>query len=169
MLGIPIGLVLSACLGGGGGHATTAPSSAAREAIPAASRLRIVSKLGLGTPSLVTHRYTLTCGPPGGTMPDPAAACSAIADYLHRGKPTGCAGLLVLPEAISAFAAITGDFEHRRFKLRLSTASWCGVPRPVMRDFWILSTFPCTTVVTHTGGAKTYADWARASGCRAQA
>ena len=27
-----------------------------------------------------------------------------------------------------------------------------GVLAPVARDFWTLSTFPCTTVVTHTGG-----------------
>ena len=152
---IPVALVLSACLGGGREHATTAPASTAGEALRTASRLRIVVRLGLATSSPITHRYTLTCDPASGTMPDPAAACAAIVDYLHRGKPYGpCAGLLVNPDAVDATAAIAGRFENRRFRLRLDAESWCGVSRPVARDFWTLSAFPCTTVVTHTGEAR---------------
>ena len=163
---IPVALVLSACLGGEREHETTAPASTAGEALRTASRLRIVVRLGLATASPITHRYTLTCDPSSGTMPDPAAACAAIADYLHHGKPSGpCAGLLVSPDAIDAAATIAGRFENRRFRLSLAaTVSWCGVSRPVARDFWILSAFPCTTVVTHTGEPRRYADWARASG-----
>lgn len=100
-------------------------------------------------------------------MPNPVAACKAVVDYIaHRGRSASCIGdLSLLP---SSSALITGTFDRRPFKLALSAYSWCGQPKPVMRDFWILSTFPCSTIVLHEGqGRRSYAAWAKATGCQA--
>ncbi len=109
-----------------------------------------------------TLHYTLTCGPAGGTAPNPRAACRAIGDYLkRRGQMDGCAGVLTPPGPTTV---ITGTFAHRPFHLRLAAGySWCGQPRPILRDLWVLSAFPCSTLVLRTGGR--YPAWPRATGC----
>jgi hypothetical protein len=62
-------------------------------------------------------------------------------------------------------AAISGTFAGRLFKLRLSAgSSWCGQSRPLLRDFWVLSTFPCSNLVLRSGG-RDFSKWARATGC----
>jgi hypothetical protein len=138
------------------------------------SRLRIVVRLlpgrcGSGevdgpcrdaAPSV--HRYSLTCGPAGGTAPNPKAACRAIADYLsRRDQMSACAGVLL---GHGSTAQISGTYAGRPFQLRLTAGySWCGQPRPILRDFWVLSTFPCSTLVLRTGG--NYPRWPRATGC----
>jgi hypothetical protein len=126
------------------------------------------TKIGAGTASRTAkRRYSLMCGPAGGTMPNPVAACEAVVDYIaHRGRSATCIGdLSLLP---GSGAMITGTFDRRPFKLSLSAYSWCGQQRSVMRDFWILSTFPCSTIVLHEGqGSLSYASWAKATGCQA--
>lgn len=114
------------------------------------------------------HRSTLTCNPDSGTVPHPSAACGAIADYLRRGGGTHglCFGLVGGPGSTSN---LVGTYDHRPFRLRLQAGySWCGAPRPVMRDFWILSGFPCSVVVIHDGGPGIpfpYSRWSRWAGC----
>jgi hypothetical protein len=107
-------------------------------------------------------RYSLTCGPAGGSAPNPQAACHAIADYLRRrDRVGGCAGVLL---GHGSTAQISGMYAHRRFHLSLTAGySWCGQPRPILRDYWVLSTFPCSTLVLRTGG--NYPHWPRATGC----
>jgi hypothetical protein len=120
--------------------------------------------LGLNTQLPVTHHYLLTCDPAGGTMPHPIAACHAIADYLGRRRGEGGACFGVLTRA-TAMASLLGTFRGRSLTLRINNESWCGASRPVMRDYWTLSTFPCSTIVIHTGNTPSYASWARATGC----
>lgn len=105
-------------------------------------------------------------------MPDPAAACLALGDlYAHRWSgSSGCGGppfLLYDP----ASARISGTVNHRRYTLDLqSEDSWCGhTPRSLLRDYWILSTFPCTVTVAHEpepGAPAAYPAWAHWAGCR---
>jgi hypothetical protein len=176
--GNPLPVVLLVALSGSGcfGGGSVSPQAVNPLPVSPSGRLSVVvtlragitpTKIGAGTtPSTTKHRYSLTCGPPGGTMPNPAAACKAVVDYIaHRGRSATCIGdLSLLP---SSSAMITGTFDRRPFKLALSAYSWCGQPKPVMQDFWTLSTFPCSTLVLRTGGGKSYASWAKATGCQA--
>ena len=132
-------LVLPACSGSG-----SQPSG----------RMNVVVTLGSSTSAPVTHRYTLTCGPAGGTMPGPGAACGALADYLKRRSEPGrfCSGL----SAGVPSASLTGRFAGHRLQLQITSMSWCGASDALMRDYWVLSTFPCSTVVTHYSNQHAY-------------
>ena len=67
--------------------ALVAPACLGSESQPS-GRVSVVVTLGAGTSHPATHRYTLRCGPTGGTMPGPDAACGALADYWkHRSDP----------------------------------------------------------------------------------
>jgi hypothetical protein len=126
---------------------------------------RCTDKMGLciGRPPL---HYTLTCGPAGGSMPQAAAACAAIADLRRPRADTGRGCVMRGVVVNAATASIHGTFAGAPFALGLTSAgSWCGRPRSVTRDYWILSTFPCSTIVIHEARAEPYAGWARASGC----
>ena len=126
--------------------------------------MEVVVKLGLRTTRLpATRRYVLTCGPAGGTMPHAAAACSAIGDYLGRGSPgAACFGPDMPPTAATT---LVGTFRHHRLRLAINPDLWCGQTRPVMRDLWKLSTFPCSTIVMHTQNIRPYARFATVTGC----
>jgi hypothetical protein len=126
-------------------------------------RLNIVVRLGLRTHMPVTHHYVLTCDPAGGTMPHASAACAAIADYRMRGEPAGTCISAISPP--SAATSIVGTYRHHRLDLRINPELWCGQSRPVMRDLWVLSTFPCSTIVEHTQNIQPYAKFARVTGC----
>jgi hypothetical protein len=78
-------------------------------------------------------------------MPDGEGACGALADYLkHRDDPGRiCIGLV--PRTPSALVA--GMFAGHRLHLQITPGSWCGTSDTLMRDYWILSTFPCSTTV----------------------
>jgi hypothetical protein len=157
-----IGLTAPGCLGSG--SATPASTASHPTVRTPRDRLAVSVRLGLNTHLPVTHHYLLTCDPAGGTMPHPAAACRAISDYLHH---NGRGGNCFTSVTATATTSIVGTFAHKPFKLRITTGSWCGASRPIMRDYWTLSTFPCSTIVIHTGNTTSYADWARASGCSA--
>jgi hypothetical protein len=106
--------------------------------------VEVVVTLGTGAHPAGRH-YTLRCGPTGGTMPDAHAACGALADYVkHRSDPMGfCSGFTAtVPRAV-----VRGTYDGHRLRLTLTSISWCGVSDAMMRDFWILSTFPCSTLV----------------------
>jgi len=152
-------LAASGCVGAGSASPTTAPSPP-----PAPTgRMTVVVKLGLRTHMPVTHRYVLTCYPAGGTMPHAAAACASIADYRARGNPgAACFGGEFRP---TTRTRLVGTYDHRRLDLGINPELWCGQSRPVMRDLWILSTFPCSTIVWHTQNIRPYARFARVTGC----
>jgi hypothetical protein len=100
-------------------------------------------------------------------MPNPQAACTAIADYKSYLKTvTGpayiCRGLVGPP---SASAVISGTYAGKHFSLSLDNRSWCGASMRVMRDYWALSGFPCSVVVVHTQSVQPYSKFAADSGC----
>jgi hypothetical protein len=107
-------------------------------------RVRLVVTLGASSHPAVRH-YTLRCGPAGGTMPDVDTACGALADYVKHRDDRGrmCSGLV--PRTPSALVA--GAFAGHRLHLQITPGSWCGTSDALMRDYWILSTFPCSTTV----------------------
>ncbi len=157
-----IGLMASGCLGSG--SASTASTAGRSTVRTTRDRVAVTVTLGLNTKLPITYRYSLTCDPAGGTMPHPRAACHAISNYRHqRTRRSDCFGE-VIP---TASASIVGAFANKPFRLRIDTESWCRASTPIMRDYWTLSTFPCTTLVLHTTNISSYPDWARASGCAA--
>jgi hypothetical protein len=116
-------------------------------------KVSVVVSLGTGS-NPPTRSYTLRCGPAGGTMPDADAACGALADYVkHRSDPGRfCSGFsATVPKTV-----VNGTFDGNRLRLTLTSISWCGVSNALMRDFWVLSTFPCSTPVTHYGNQHPY-------------
>jgi Subtilisin inhibitor-like len=71
-------LIAAACVG-----AATACGSTAVASGPAASASAPAAKVSLnitvsGKPGTAAKRWTLRCDPPGGTHPDPAAACAVL-------------------------------------------------------------------------------------------
>jgi hypothetical protein len=170
-----IALGATACLGSSSASSTTNEQDATVNGAVPAGILTVtvrmlpgrcalgVGRPGCGTANAAVRHYSLTCGPSGGSMPNPARACDAITDYLRRqDRPGGCLGVDRSP---GSTADLTGTFGHRPFSLKLETGySWCGRPQPVLRDLWILSTLPCSadTDVFREAGAHL----ARAIGCK---
>lgn len=164
----------SACFGGS--TSPTAPAGAASSgttpiARPGALTIRV--KLNPCNPTMlglcrsVGHRYSLTCAPAGGTMPNPQAACTAIADYTSylktmTGPQYSCKGLV---GPTTASAVVSGTYAGKHFSLRLDNRSWCGASMRVMHDYWALSAFPCSVVVVHTQSIQPYSKFAAVSGC----
>ena len=161
-------LALTACTGG-----STAGRASGRSGATHAISARLTVHVSIDdcTPVMAgpcrpqRRDYTLTCGPVGGSMPDRAAACAALTDLLRpHTYPTGCTG----PAPGPSTTHILGTVDRRPFALRLrSDLSWCGGPRSVLRDKWILSAFPCSVSVIHYGGQgpSAYPEWARWAGC----
>ncbi len=159
------GLTAAGCLGGGGATSTIPEMTAGLPAPRDHLAVTITFRPEIGLP--VTRHYLLTCDPAGGTMPRPGAVCAAIADYLRRGAPVShCFGVF---ERASAVAKLTGEFRYHRLALALTPESWCGQSRPVMRDLWTLSAFPCATIVMHTQNIRPYSRFARVTGCERRA
>jgi hypothetical protein len=161
--------VLAGCSWTGSGAGGGASGQAARDRLQIVVRLLPHVRAG-GSPSSrcraaspTVRRYGLTCGPVGGTAPNPAAACRAVADYLHRrSELPGCPGVLVGPGSTATIAGMVSD---RPFRLRIVAGySWCGQSKPLLRDFWILSVFPCSNPVLRSGRGD-FASWARSNGC----
>jgi hypothetical protein len=122
----------------------------------------IVVTLGTGAHP-AAHHYTLRCGPAGGTMPDADAACNALADYVeHRSDPMRfCSGFsATVPRAV-----VRGLYDGHRLRLTLTSISWCGVSDALMRDFWVISTFPCSTRVIHYASQHAYSKGIAPSRC----
>lgn len=118
LLGLTLGATACASGGsassGGGGSGSPSPSPAGR------TDLRIVVTPGFvkGPP---VRQYRLTCHPPGGTVPDPATACDALAsspDLLTQASPC------LTPDV--GKATVTGVFRGRPVHLRFGM---CGTDR----------------------------------------
>jgi hypothetical protein len=165
----------TACFGSNSASSTTNMTDATANGVVPSGSLRLTVRLlpGKCAGSSLAHacknasgnlrHYSLTCSPPGGTMPNPPAACAAITSYLrNQNHVSGC------PEALQApgsTARLTGTFAHRPFHLKLEAGfSWCGQPKPILSDFWTLSAFPCSAQrnVMREAGAHL----AQATGCK---
>ena len=156
-----------------GGTSPPTPHGSASEVVPT-GRLLIAVQLwprscpygALGNRCMdaapTMHRYMLTCDPDGGSVPNPHAACRAVGDYLsRRHRFGGCIGIVAGP---GSTAVVSGTYARRPFHLKLESGySWCGQPPALLRDYWVLSTFPCSTLVVRSGGR--YPAWPRATGC----
>jgi hypothetical protein len=167
--------LVSGCFGGD--HHSAGHLSVAVSLPQAAPRLCNLGNHHCSTPAPPSslRRYTLTCSPDGGSMPSPGRACRAIGDYLTRRNHLGeCLGYF--PDTWGD-ATVTGSYHGRPFHLKLEAGySWCGQNGALLRDFWTLSTFPCTVLVLRSGPSPydakpgtapipAYEHWARASGC----
>jgi hypothetical protein len=107
------GLVAGCGRAAGGGEGTRPGAQAAA----ATSRLVVtVADMGRRT------RYTLTCGPAGGSAPHPAAACRALTDFVrrHGGAPTLCK--CPMP---ARWITVRGALAGHRLRRPL-TVSWCA-------------------------------------------
>jgi hypothetical protein len=75
---------------------------------------------------VVDVHFTLTCDPPGGTVPDPERACETLEEHPEMTDPpelTGtCAGDLGIPPSVS----VTGTFRGRRVDVGVRS---CDAPQ----------------------------------------
>jgi hypothetical protein len=165
----------SACFGDTTSHGIAPTGAAIGDSTPTAQPGAFTIRVTLNpcTPTMwgpctpVSHHYSLTCAPNGGSTPNPNAACTAIADYESYLKAvTGpqyiCRGLAGPPTAI---AVISGRYAGKHFSLTLDNRSWCAASMRIMRDYWALSTFPCSTPVIHTQNIQPYSRFASTTGC----
>ena len=74
------------------------------------------------------HRYTLTCGPSGGTAPDPAAACRALAVFVRRVRGRRTANTCFCPVYVNRIV-VDGVVDGRRLAgpLEVSGCAACGL------------------------------------------
>ena len=113
-------LGLAACGGGDGGSASTAPS--------AGSQLTIrVWPNGKGAGH--ARRWTLTCHPTGGTLPDPVRACArleALDDpFAPIPKGVACTQVYGGPDA----AEVVGTYRGTPLSTRFSRTDGCKISR----------------------------------------
>jgi hypothetical protein len=121
-------LAASACgaASGGSPSASPAPSGSSSSPSTASEELVIVAQDGAGK----TQTWRLTCDPPGGTHPDPTAACQALAKNgatalapVPRG--TMCSQVYGGPQT----AVVTGTWQGKAVKSRLSLVNGCETKR----------------------------------------
>lgn len=74
-------------------------------------------------------RWTLKCGPAGGSLPRPALACAKLArmkrPFAPPAKDRVCTGLYGGPQE----AIVAGTFEGRRIWVRLARRNGCQIAR----------------------------------------
>jgi hypothetical protein len=168
-----VALGASACLGGSASPGTAPTGAATGGTTPTAQPGALTIRVNVNpcTPTMwgpcvsMSRHYSLTCAPAGGTMPNPQAACAAVADYESYVEHGGTLYTCKLVGRTTASAVIAGTYAGKHFSLRLDNTSWCGVSMRVMRDYWALSAFPCSVVVVHTQSVQPYSKFAADSGC----
>jgi hypothetical protein len=111
-------LLLAALIGSAVGHPATAPPT----------QLSIdVYPNGIGQPGL--ERYTLRCGPVGGTLPHRGLACLTLARLVDPFAPTPpgtfCTDLAAGPQE----AVVRGRVRGARVDTRLSVQGGCEINR----------------------------------------
>lgn len=76
------------------------------------------------------HRWTLSCGPAGGTHPDAQAACAALSGLTHPFAPVA-AGVMcpMVTTTGPQTATITGTWHGRKVSARYSRADGCQTDR----------------------------------------
>ena len=124
-LGVLVLLVALAACGGQGEDVTTSDADESRAA--PASELTITVRAG---PDASGETWTLTCDPPGGTHPNPEAACRAL-EQARRDPfapvPSGmlCTQVYGGPET----ATITGTWQNRSVHASYKRTDGCEIAR----------------------------------------
>lgn len=109
-------LALSAC-----GAAEPAPSDGL---VPGSGTT--ATRLVVEQTTDVTQTWTLTCDPPGGDHPDPAAACGALASVREPFAPVGDA-ICTEQYGGDQTARITGTYRGAPVDLALSRTDGCRI------------------------------------------
>ena len=80
-------------------------------------------------------RYTLTCGPSGGTAPDPADACRALEDFVRRGRRRRVANTCSCALYVNRIV-VRGVVDGRRLAgpVEVSGCAACGMGRRAAAD-----------------------------------
>ena len=95
-------------------------------AAAAATVLSIVVSPGNGGTS---RHWTLTCGPPGGTLPRPARACTGLArlraPFAPVPKGTACSQIFGGPQT----ARVTGTYRGRHVRAAFNRQNGCEIAR----------------------------------------
>ena len=120
-----LAVALSAC-GPTPSGSPTSGTSAGSTSPPTGDQLVISVKDGSGR----TTTWRLTCDPPGGTHPDPEAACQAL-------EKAGATALRPVPKGLSCTqvyggpetAVITGTWRGQAVSSRLSRINGCEISR----------------------------------------
>lgn len=78
-------------------------------------------------------RYTLTCGPAGGSAPDPGEACRALEDFLpmREASHTACSCALYVQRIM-----VSGVLDGRKLSrpLEVSGCAACGLGAGALKD-----------------------------------
>ena len=114
------GVALAAACG-----SPAATGHAGPAAKPASSLVISVATADGGTP----HRWTLTCGPAGGSHPDARAACAALATVKHPFAPVAVGVMCPMIAGGPQTATITGTWHGQRVSARYSRADGCQLVR----------------------------------------
>ena len=82
----------------------------------------------------VSH-YTLTCGPSGGTAPDPADACRALEDFVRRERGRRTANTCMCPRYLNRIV-VRGVVDGRSLAgpLEVSGCAACGLGQRAAAD-----------------------------------
>jgi len=115
---LAIALLSAAALGVGVSYAATPPPTQLAFA---------VYPQGVGAPGV--RRYTLRCGPAGGTVPHPAAACRVLASLPHPFAPVPsgaiCSAIALGPQE----AVVTGRLRGKPVSAHLTLRDSCEIER----------------------------------------
>lgn len=124
LLAVPV--LLAGCGAGSGGTVGAGPSPSPPGA-SSGTRLSVVVHPGPGRPP---STWTLTCDPPGGTHPAPAAACAALAaaapdPFAEVPADVLCSQIYGGPQT----ATVTGTYRGRPVQTRFSRTDGCQTER----------------------------------------
>jgi len=94
-----------------------------------------------GEPGAEPIVRTLTCDPAGGTLDDPATACTRLAalaqPFAETPADTACTEIYGGPET----ATVTGTFEGAALSTRFARTNGCEIERWTMHRFLFPATF----------------------------
>ena len=107
-----------------GSQAATGQGSQSAKRVTAALVIKVASDHG-ATP----HRWTLTCGPVGGTHPDARAACAALATVKHPFAQVAPGIMCSMVAGGPQTATITGTWHGQKVSATYSRANGCQTQR----------------------------------------
>jgi hypothetical protein len=76
-----------------------------------------------------TTTWQLTCDPPGGTHPDPATACAALAEHPDALKPVARDATCTMQYGGDDTATVHGTYQGKAVSARFSLSNGCQISR----------------------------------------